>query len=171
MRTLSDLRSTVSVWNGMVQRVEDNLLLLEMAAEEEDEDTADAVAKDVEKITAELERREFLLALSGRHDRSGAILSIHAGAGGTEAQDWAEMLLRMYLRWAEQHGHTVELTDRTDGEEAGVKSATLEIRGGVGLWLSELGAGCPPAGAHQPLRFLFPSPYLLRAGGGPPLAG
>ncbi|MCB0199392.1 MAG: peptide chain release factor 2 [Anaerolineae bacterium] len=129
MRTLSELREMVSVWDNLALQVQDNLELLELAAAEDDTDIADGIAKDADRITAELDRREFLLALSGPHDRGGAILSIHAGAGGTEAQDWAEMLLRMYLRWAEQRGYSVELTDRTDGEETGVKSATIEIDG------------------------------------------
>ena len=129
MRTLSELRETVSVWDDLALQVQDNLELLELAAEEEDTGIADGIARDAERIAAELDRREFLLALSGPHDRDGAILSIHAGAGGTEAQDWAEMLMRMYFRWAERRGYNAELTDRTDGEEAGVKSVTMEIDG------------------------------------------
>ena len=129
MRQLTELKDKVEVWNGLAQRVQECLELLALAEDEDDSDTVAAVAADAEQIAAELARLEFQLALSGPHDRDGAILSIHAGAGGTEAQDWAEMLLRMYLRWAERRGYQTALTDRTDGEEAGIKSATIEIEG------------------------------------------
>ncbi|MDW8318576.1 MAG: peptide chain release factor 2, partial [Anaerolineae bacterium] len=129
MRELNDLREEVAGWDGLAQRVQDALDLLALAEAEEDEATAEAIAADAEALAQELEEKEFHLALSGPHDRKGAILSIHAGAGGTEAQDWAEMLLRMYLRWAERKGYTATITDRTDGEEAGIKSVTVEIEG------------------------------------------
>ncbi|HNS01621.1 MAG TPA: peptide chain release factor 2 [Anaerolineae bacterium] len=129
MRQLAELKDQVELWNGLAQRVRDGLELLELAEAEDDSDTALAVAADADALLAEVDRLEFQLALSGPHDRGGAILSIHAGAGGTEAQDWAEMLLRMYLRWAEDHRYKTALTDRTDGEEAGIKSATVEIEG------------------------------------------
>ncbi len=76
-----------------------------------------------------VDRLEFATLLSGEHAENGAILAVHAGAGGTESQDWADMLLRMYIRWAENHKFSAEILDRSDGEEAGIKSATLEIRG------------------------------------------
>ena len=81
------------------------------------------------RLTADLDRLELELKLSGPDDDKNAILAIHPGAGGTESQDWAEMLLRMYLRWAEQHGYEVEMLDRQEGEEAGIKSATFAVRG------------------------------------------
>ncbi|PYQ54852.1 MAG: peptide chain release factor 2, partial [Acidobacteria bacterium] len=83
----------------------------------------------LERLTAELDKLELQLKLSEPDDEKNAILAIHPGAGGTESQDWAEMLLRMYLRWAEAHGHEVEMLDRQDGEEAGIKSATFAVRG------------------------------------------
>ena len=129
MRQLADLKSQVETWDGLARRVQDGLELLELAGLEEDADTVDAVAADAQAVADELEELEFQLAMNGPHDKGGAILSIHAGAGGTEAQDWAEMLLRMYLRWAERRGYHAELTLRTDGEEAGIKSATIEIEG------------------------------------------
>ncbi len=129
MRKLSDVRATVTTWNELTQRVKDSLELLELAELEEDEDTAAVIAEEAAGMLAEFERLEFQLALSGKHDRDSAILAIHAGAGGTEAQDWTDMLLRMYLRWAEHKGYKAELTDRTDGEEAGIKSVTVEIEG------------------------------------------
>lgn len=129
MRQLSELRDQVAAWDGLAQRTQDGLELLELAGAEEDAATAEAVAADAEAIAEELEQREFELALAGPHDKDGAILALHAGAGGTEAQDWAEMLLRMYLRWAERRGYETVITDRTDGEEAGLKSVTVEIDG------------------------------------------
>ncbi len=129
MRQLTDLKTRVTIWNDLSARIADGSDLLELAEAEQDHDTAQAIVADADQITGEIDRLEFQLALQGPHDQGGAILSIHAGAGGTEAQDWAEMLLRMYLRWAERRGYKVELTDRTDGEEAGVKSATIEIEG------------------------------------------
>ncbi len=129
MRELTDLRGEVNTWESLTRRVQDSLELLELAAAEEDAETAEAVAADAAALADELAKLEFRLALSGPYDKNGAILSIHAGAGGTEAQDWAEMLLRMYLRWAERKGYSTLITDRTDGEEAGIKSATVEIDG------------------------------------------
>ena len=95
-------------------------------------DDADMLAElvnEADALEAELEEREFDLALSGKYDRGSALFSIHAGAGGTEAQDWAQMLLRMYLRWAERHGYKTAITDMTEGEEAGIKSVTVEVAG------------------------------------------
>jgi peptide chain release factor 2 len=107
------------------------------------------------RLEGELNQLELQLKLSGPDDDKNAILAIHPGAGGTESQDWAEMLLRMYLRWAEAHGHEVELLDRLDGEEAGIKSATLAIRGSYayGYLKSE-------HGVHRLVRI---SPYDFQA--------
>ena len=129
MRQLSGLRDTVTTWDNLSRRVQDGLELLALASEEGDEDTAEAVANDAETLATELERLEFQIALSGPHDRDGAILAIHAGAGGTEAQDWAEMLLRMYLKWSESNGFTHELIEASAGEVAGIKSATIHVKG------------------------------------------
>ncbi len=102
---------------------------IELAEMEEDE----SQAEDIERDLAELERKiadaEFKSMLSGKDDDKNCILTIHAGAGGTEAQDWAEMLMRMYLRWAEKNNFKITLIDRLDGEGAGIKSATLEVEG------------------------------------------
>jgi peptide chain release factor 2 len=87
------------------------------------------VAAEVERLTQDLEQREFRLLLSGSHDRGSAILAIHAGAGGTDASDWAEMLLRMYMRWAESRGFKADVIDQMDGDEAGIKSATATVDG------------------------------------------
>ncbi|MBX3053955.1 MAG: peptide chain release factor 2 [Caldilineaceae bacterium] len=127
MQDLNHLQSQVNAWNELRRRAVDALELYAMA--EDDPDLLAELESESNALAAELEKREFDLALGGKYDRGGAIISIHAGAGGTEAQDWAEMLLRMYLRWAEKKGYKTEITDMTQGEEAGVKSATIEVYG------------------------------------------
>ncbi|KAF1709816.1 peptide chain release factor 2 [Pseudoxanthomonas kalamensis DSM 18571] len=103
--------------------------LLELAEMEDDEDTAQAVVDDVERYARGVEKLEFQRMFSGEMDSANAFVDIQAGAGGTEAQDWAEMLLRMYLRWAESRGWKVELMEASDGEVAGIKSATFRVEG------------------------------------------
>jgi peptide chain release factor 2 len=127
MQELNGLQTQVTAWDDLRRRAGDALELHEMA-EEEPELLAE-LASEADALTADLERREFDLALGGKYDRGGAIIGIHAGAGGTEAQDWAQMLLRMYLRWAEKKNYKTEITDMTQGEEAGIKSATIEVYG------------------------------------------
>jgi peptide chain release factor 2 len=111
------------------QSVADALELIELAEAEGDAATADAAVTDLTSLAAEAKKREIESLLSGEADANDAYLEVNAGAGGTEAQDWAEMLLRMYQRWAEQRGYKATMTERSDGEEAGVKSATLQISG------------------------------------------
>ncbi len=129
MQTLAALREEVDLWNRMAQRSEEARGLLELAAEEGDEEMLAEIEREARALAQDLEREEFRLVFSGEHDRGDAILAIHAGAGGTEAQDWAAMLLRMYLRWAERHDYDTEIVDRTEGEEAGLKSVYVEVRG------------------------------------------
>jgi peptide chain release factor 2 len=129
MRRISATRATIDTWRGIETRADDLLELVELAAAEEDA----ATAADVEQDAAELERTladlEFELTFSGPYDDRNAIIAIHAGAGGTESQDWAEMLLRMYLRWAERRRFGADVIDLMPGEEAGLKSVTVEITG------------------------------------------
>ena len=127
MRELSGLRDTVDMWNELYQQAADALELVEMAAD--DPVMLAELEAEAKTLDAEYDKREFALALGGTHDRDPAIFSIHAGAGGTEAQDWAEMLLRMYLRWTEKQGFKTTITDMTQGEEAGIKSVTVEVQG------------------------------------------
>ena len=101
----------------------------ELAREENDEETLKEVGAKVSQVEKDLQAAEFKRMLGGETDRNNAIVSIHSGAGGTEAQDWASMLLRMYLRWAERKGFRTEVIDTLDGEEAGIKSATFEVTG------------------------------------------
>jgi len=129
MQRLASLREEVEVWKELAGRVADAQDLLKLALAEEDEAVAADIAREAEAIEAELNRLEFRLLLSGEHDRKDAILAIHAGAGGTEAQDWVEMLLRMYLRWAEERGYKTRILDSLAGEEAGLKRVTVSVEG------------------------------------------
>ena len=119
----------METWDGAQRALEDAETMLELAREAED----DATASEARAMAAGLDQRvgamELTRMLSGPNDHFGALLNINAGAGGTESQDWAEMLLRMYLRWGERHDYKVELLDRQDGEEAGIKSATMSVEG------------------------------------------
>lgn len=129
MQRLSALREEVDLWNSLATRVGDSLELLELVSTENDKAMVVEIARGVDDVERELERREFLLLLSGPHDRADAIFAIHAGAGGTDAQDWAEMLLRMYLRWTEAHGYKTTILDSLTGQEAGYKSVTVSVSG------------------------------------------
>jgi len=129
MRQLFSLQEQVSTWDKLSQDTADALELLQMAEDAEDASIIAEVAAEAGRVTRRYQRLEFQLALGGPYDRNGAILSIHAGAGGTEAQDWAQMLLRLYLRWAERHDYQVDITDQLAGEEAGVKTVTVEVDG------------------------------------------
>ena len=129
MREIASLRARIDVWRGIERLAAEQTELLELAVAEEDGSLAADAAGELDAIEARLERLEFELQLSGEYDQRDAILAVHAGAGGTESQDWAEMLLRMYLRWAEDRGYDAEVLDSAEGEEAGLKSATAEVRG------------------------------------------
>lgn len=119
------LRNELDDWRSLLGRVNDGLELVGL----DDESLRSELEAEITALEAELEKRSFAAMLSGPYDAGNAILAIHAGAGGTDAQDWAEMLLRMYLRWAESQGFDVEQIDMTEGEEVGVKSVTLAING------------------------------------------
>jgi len=125
MRRLSGLQEEVARWSALGQRVQDALELSAL----EDESLGDELAAEAEALEQEVERLEFRLLFSDPHDRGDAILAIHAGAGGTDAQDFSEMLLRMYLRWAEARGYRANLVDRLHGEEAGIKRVTITVSG------------------------------------------
>lgn len=125
MKRLSGLRDEVNGWQSLRQRVEDSL---ELAALEEDS-LLQELSNETESIEKELDRREFQAMMSGPYDRGDALLTINAGAGGTDSQDWAAMLQRMYLRWAEISGYKTEILDSTDGEVAGTKSVTISVTG------------------------------------------
>ena len=125
----------------MTRSLQDASELLEFAAEENDQETLDAVEEDIHALEADIAKLEFRRMFSGEMDESSAFLDIQSGSGGTEAQDWAEMLLRMYLRWAERHGFKTELIEVSAGEVAGIKSATIKVDGDYAFgWLrTEIG--------------------------------
>ena len=129
MRQLADRRKTVEKWRGIEKRLADVTELLALAEADKDNSLAAEIQSEVDQSAQQLEALEFELNFSGPYDDRNAILSIHAGAGGTESQDWADMLLRMYLRWAERKGFKAEVLDTSPGEEAGIKSVVVEISG------------------------------------------
>ena len=129
MRERNRLAEQVEGVRRLEADVRDALDLIELAEAEGDAGTADAAVADLKRFAVEAKWREIESLLSGEADGNDAYLEVNAGAGGTEAQDWAEMLLRMYVRWAEAHGCTVTVTERSDGEQAGVKSATIQVSG------------------------------------------
>ena len=125
----TQLKDAVEGYKKLVTDIEEAKLMLEMAIDEEDVSMEGELTTMVEQLTHEVEHREVLLLLSGEYDKNNAILTFHAGAGGTEAQDWCSMLIRMYLRWAEKQGYSISLMDEQVGDEAGIKSATFLIKG------------------------------------------
>ena len=126
---LNDIKIDVDKYKSLLVKFEDAETLWQMGMEDGDESLAEEVESELAEIRETLHSLELNVLLSGKYDANNAILSLHAGAGGTEAQDWTQMLLRMYGRWAERHGFTVETMDLQPGDEAGVKSATLMIKG------------------------------------------
>ena len=121
-RIIRDSIESVSKWTGMLDDIE-------IALELGDEELLGETAQNMEVLSKELDKFDIQKMLSGEYDEANAIITINAGAGGTDAQDWASMLLRMYIRWAEQKNWKVDLLDKSDGEEAGIKSATIKIEG------------------------------------------
>ncbi|RME91104.1 MAG: peptide chain release factor 2 [Anaerolineae bacterium] len=125
MRAATALREEIESWRALEKRVRDALELAQLG----DESLRQDLEEEVAAIESELDRRSLLAMFSGRYDAGDALLAIHAGAGGTDSQDWAEMLQRMYLRWAERHGYETEVLDLSPGEEAGIKSVTIAVNG------------------------------------------
>ncbi len=133
MQRLARLKETVELWRELAGHTESLLELTDLAIVEGDTSLEHQLRSETEEVARALEQEEFKLTLSGPYDDRVAILSVHAGAGGTESQDWAQMLLRMYIRWAEIGKRRTQILDTSYGEEAGVKSATLEIEGPYAL--------------------------------------
>jgi len=125
MKTASGLRAEVDSWRTHATHLNDLIELARM----DDPSLREELEKEIVRVEADLEKRAVAAMLSGPYDHDDAILAIHAGAGGTDSQDWAEMLQRMYLRWAEGNGYSSEIMDTTPGEEAGIKSVTMAISG------------------------------------------
>jgi peptide chain release factor 2 len=129
MRQLVAVKNKVETWRQLEKEVAELLDMTTLAIEENDQSLQGEIQQHIKEITSQLDELETRLLLSEEYDARAAILTVHAGAGGTESQDWAEMLFRMYLRWAEQHKYKTEILDTSTGEEAGIKSATVEIKG------------------------------------------
>jgi len=125
MKRISDLKNEVADWKSLRDKISGLLELAEL----EDESLRDEIESELISVEKDLEKKELNLLLSGPYDAGNALLAIHAGAGGTESQDWAEMLQRMYLRWAEKNNFEAVILDFTPGEEAGIKSITIAING------------------------------------------
>ncbi|GIL11932.1 MAG: peptide chain release factor 2 [Chloroflexota bacterium] len=125
MQEIARLKEEVGRWNSLAQRINDALEL----AQFDDRSLLDDLTNEVNALTEIVDRMALQALLSGPYDRDNAILAIHAGAGGTDSQDWAQMLERMYLRWAEENGYKVEILERSEGEEAGIKSVMMSVKG------------------------------------------
>jgi len=139
----SDLRNEIESYEALKKRLEDTLELLEIA----EDSMVSELTHETTVIEKQVDSLELRTLLSGKYDRGNALLAIHAGAGGTDSQDWAEMLERMYLRWAESRNYKTDILDRTDGEEAGIKSVTISVHG-----LLAYGYLRPEKGVHRLVR-------------------
>ena len=135
------VKGKIEGWDRLDALYGDTLTLIELADEEEDESVYEEALADAERFEQDLETQKLATLLTGEYDVNNAIMTFHAGAGGTEAQDWAQMLYRMYTRWAERHGYTYKILDYLDGDEAGLKSASIMIEGenAYGFMRSEAG--------------------------------
>ena len=141
MQKIRRLENTVDKFRHLNQKLEDTIALIDLCIEEDDDSSSEEILQDVESFKEELEAEKLSTLLTGEYDGSNAILTFHAGAGGTEAQDWAQMLYRMYNRWAERHDFKISLLDYLDGDEAGLKSASMLVEGqnAYGFLKSEAG--------------------------------
>ncbi|MFV0298206.1 MAG: peptide chain release factor 2 [Hyphomicrobiaceae bacterium] len=155
MRERQSLERAISGYKQLERELDDGMTLLELGEAEEDEATISEGESALQQLVKDVQRREVEALLSGEADGMDAYLEVHAGAGGTESQDWASMLLRMYTRWAERRGYKVSVTDIGEGEEAGIKSAIIEVKGDHAYgWLKT------EAGVHRLVRI---SPYDANA--------
>ncbi len=143
MKNLADLRTEIDSWNSLQKRIADILELAEL----NDSSLRVELESEIAQIEAETDRRELSTLLSGPYDKGNAILAIHSGAGGTDSQDWAAMLERMYLRWTERQGYKTEVLDLSEGEEAGIKSVTIAVNGAYAF-----GYLRPEKGVHRLVR-------------------
>ncbi len=129
LQKVKQMKDKIERYEALATKLEDAIMMAEMAIEENDESMTDDILRDQDEIFKEEEKQRIEVLLCGEYDKNNAIISFHPGAGGTEAQDWALMLYRLYTRWGEKHGYNVKLIDWLDGEEAGLKSATVLIEG------------------------------------------
>ena len=147
LQQIKGMRAKVESYNKLKETWEDLLTLVELAIEEDDESVLDEIKKGYNQLEKDLESMRLETLLSGKYDKNSAIMTLHAGAGGTEAQDWCEMLFRMFVRWAERRGYKTETLDYLAGEEAGVKSVTFSIEG-----LNAYGYAKSEKGVHRLVR-------------------
>ena len=152
MRERNQIASAMEGVLKLEAEVSDALELIELAEADGDAAMAAEAMASLRAAADEAKRREIESLLSGEADANDCYIELNSGAGGTEAQDWAEMLMRMYMRWAEQHGYKVQLIEESEGEQAGIKSATLQIIGAECVWVVEDRGRGPSPGAYQPVR-------------------
>ena len=129
MKTLATLKSKVDQWRGLENQVTSIDELITLAIDEQDDSIQHSVSEEISEVCKKVDSLEFQLVLSGQYDRRNAIVAIHSGAGGVESQDWAQILMRMYLRWVERRGFEGEILDISTGEEAGIKSVVIQVSG------------------------------------------
>jgi peptide chain release factor 2 len=129
MQERTALEDQLTALERMERELDDQLTMIDLGEAEKDQKTVTEAEEALKKLKAEVARRELEALLSGEADANDSYVEVHAGAGGTESQDWASMLMRMYMRWAEQHGYKVDWIEETEGEEAGIKSATVQVKG------------------------------------------
>jgi peptide chain release factor 2 len=129
MRRLAELEGEIQTWRGLEQKAKELVELFDLTVEEVDLSLEEEIHSEADQLESQLNKLEFQAFFRDEYDLRDALLAVHAGAGGTESQDWAEMLLRMYLRWAERSSYRAEVLELTPGEEAGIKSALLEVKG------------------------------------------
>ncbi|MBI5190432.1 MAG: peptide chain release factor 2 [Nitrospirae bacterium] len=129
MKEKTSLESPIATWRSLEKSLEDIKVMVELSAEDDGAEFLPDILNDLKGLAGRVDAAEIEVMLSGPTDRNNALLTIHPGAGGTESQDWAEMLMRMYLRWAERRGYKTELIDHLPGDEAGIKSVTFEVNG------------------------------------------
>ncbi len=147
LQQTGQLKNKLTAYQNLVSLYEDTLTMVELALEEKEVDEYPALKESADQIAEKLEEQKLSTLLTGEYDAKNAILTFHAGAGGTEAQDWAQMLYRMYTRWVERHGFKLKLLDMLDGEEAGIKSASILVEG-----MNAYGYLKSEAGVHRLVR-------------------
>ena len=148
MQERTRLENAINACRALETELNENVEMIELGEAEGDSDIVAECEAALEALQQRAERMEVETLLSGEADANDAFIEVHAGAGGTESQDWASMLLRMYMRWAEKKGFKVTLIEQTDGEEAGIKSATVEIKGHNAYGWAKTGVRCPPSGSY-----------------------
>ena len=144
LQKIKSLEHWVDLHDSVNETFRNTLEFVELAAEEEDESLEADINSEIEQLIKSADDLEFKSMLSGRDDDKNCIMTIHSGAGGTEAQDWADMILRMYMRWGEQNNYKMKLIDMIDGDGAGIKSAVIEVEGEFAYGYLKAEVGVPP---------------------------